>query len=812
MGPMRRMIPSMFHRRLALMAVLLVVPFALLSGRLGWVTLVKGAEARSQAEQRLVRQTWLPTVRGRVLDRKGRVLAQDRPSYDIMVSYEVISGDWAVRSAERFARRAHRDVWATLDAEARAALVAEYRPAYERRVEQMWGLVSQGAGVTREQIEAARLATIDRVERVQASVTRRRAETERAKLVEAGIAVGPAEEARIERIAAAPIAEREQAHPIVRGVTDEIGFRFMRLGERDAPMFSVGLVGEAALTERPPMLPGLSVEDATTRVYPFDIMRVEIDRATLPKPIRADGAQQVEVEGVAGLVLGSVRRGVFGEDVERRRQRIEADESLRARAVTAGGVDTGRYFPTDRVGHTGIEASMEDRLRGLRGVRTENLQTRAVEERAPIPGEDVRLTLDIQLQARVRAILDPRVGLTRVQAWHQNEYMPAGTELDAGAVVLDIATGEILAMVSMPEPPRDGDWSALGLEGETLRRYLEERSPYVNRAIGKPYQPGSIVKALILAGAVKAGEYVPGERIKATGHYFPNQPNAFRSWFYKQYGMTHADQLGHDPDAVDALMVSSNVFFFTLADRLGPAGVAGVYREFGIGEGFDLGLGGEWPGSIGGLSNRVNDGSDLSRQDAIFLGIGQGPITWTPLHAADSYATIARGGYRIVPRLVSEEGGAPRVEDLKIPARAVRDTLEGLRKSITDPRFGTGYDFAVEGGRDKVFNAPGVALWGKTGTADASPVMWDADGPEGPQPAVVVRTGDHSWYVTLVGDAGGAPRYAIAVVVDFGGSGGRVSGPIANQIVHALIQEGYLSGGGGGSGGGAAGAGGSGAS
>jgi penicillin-binding protein 2 len=366
--------------------------------------------------------------------------------------------------------------------------------------------------------------------------------------------------------------------------------------------------------------------------------------------------------------------------------------------------------------------------------------------------------------------------------------------------------------VSVPEPPRDGDWSSLGLEGEALRRHLEERSPYVNRAIGKPYQPGSIVKALVYCGAVKSGVYAPGERIKATGHYFPNQPTMFRSWIYKQYGITHADQLGHDPDGVDALMVSSNVFFFTLADRLGPSGIAGVYRSFGVGEGFDLGLGGEWPGSIGGLSNRVNDGSDLSRQDAIFLGIGQGPITWTPLHAADSYATIARGGYRIVPRLVSEEGGAPRVEDLKIPSRAVRDTLEGLRRSITDPRFGTGFDFAVEGGRDRVFNAPGVSLWGKTGTADASAVMWDADGPDGPQPPVVVRNGDHSWYVALAGDAGGSPRYAIAVVVDFGGSGGRVSGPIVNQIVHALIQEGYLTGGGGGGGGAGGGVNGPGAS
>lgn len=794
MGLIKRIIPSMFHRRLALMGVLMVVPFVLLSGRLGWMTLVKGADARAVAEARLVNRVWLPTVRGRILDRQGRVLAMDRPSYDIAVSYKVLTGEWARVSGERFARKVHKDVWATLNADERAELSARYTEAYENRVEQMWSLVAQGAGVSRDEIDEACRAVIRRVEGVEASVMRLRTEAERAKLIKAGIKIGPAEEARIASIARAPISEVNQAHPIVRGVSDEIGFRFMRMTEREAPLFSAGIIGEAALDEHPPMLPGLSVIDATTRVYPFETMRVEIDRSTLPKPIRGDGAVQIEIGDVAGLLLGSMRRGIYREDVVERSRRLETDPDLRARALLPSGVDTGEYMPSDLVGHTGLESALEDRLRGLRGIRTENLQTLAVEERSKIVGMDVRLTLDIQLQARVRAVLDPALGLTTVQAWHQNHDLPIGTELDAAAVVVDVANGEILAMVSMPEPPRDGDWSRRGLSGEELDRYLALHAPYINRAYGKPYQPGSIVKALILCGAIKAGEYTPGERIRDNGHYFPNQPNAFRSWIYKVTNgtVTHSQQLGRDPDDVDALMVSANGFFFTLADRLGASRVAQVYRDFGVGEGFGLGVGGEWPGSIGGLTDGVNDGSDLSRQDTILLGIGQGPITWTPLHAADAFATIARGGVRIVPRLISEEGAAPSVVDLKIPARAIRDTLEGLHRSVSDPGFGTGYDFAVEGGRDRVFNAPGVSVWGKTGTADASPVTWDPDGPDGPQPPIVVRSGDHSWYVTLVGEEGGPPRYAVAVVVDFGGSGGRVSGPIANQIVHALIQEGYL--------------------
>lgn len=794
MGRIRKLIPSMFHRRLALLGVLMVLPFAPLTTRLWWLTAVNGETYRADAEARLVRQTLLPTVRGRILDRRGRVLAQDRPSYDLMVDYAVLSGDWARSAARSFAYRAHRDEWATLNEEARAERTARYLPAYERRVEEMWSLLAQGAGVSREEIERNRAAIVSRVSAMQAAVSARREEAERDKLARAGVTIGPDQERRIRQLAVAPIAERTMPHAVVRAVSDQVGFRFMRLAERTAPLFGVGEAGEAALDEQPPLLPGLSVRDATERVYPFSTVRVEIDRSTLPGPLRADGALQIEVEELASLMLGSVRRQVFREDVERRAKRLEEDPALRARAVTEFGLDTGRYDPTgDRVGHTGIEAAMEDVLRGLRGVRRENLQTRAVSERPPEPGRDVRLTIDVQLQARIRALLDPAVGLTKVQPWHQNQALPQGAELDAAAVVLDVPTGEVLAMVSMPEAPRDGDWSKRGLEGRALEEYLAVHTPFVNRAIGKPYQPGSIVKALVLLGAVQAGTYAPGERIRDTGHYFPNQPNAFRSWIYKQYGITHSDQLGRDPDDADALMVSANVFFYTLGDRLGGKGIASVYRKFGVGQAFGLGVGGEWPGSIGALTGGPNDGSDLTRQDAILLGIGQGPITWTPLHAADAYATIARGGVRIVPRLVADEGVAPRVEDLRLSPTAIRNTLKGLRGSVDDPDFGTGTRITIDGVPHRIFNAPGVTVWGKTGTADSSPIVWDPDG-DGPAPATVVRQGDHSWFVVLVADEGEAPRYAIAVVVDYGGSGGRVSGPITNQIVHALIQEGYLKG------------------
>jgi penicillin-binding protein 2 len=176
------------------------------------------------------------------------------------------------------------------------------------------------------------------------------------------------------------------------------------------------------------------------------------------------------------------------------------------------------------------------------------------------------------------------------------------------------------------------------------------------------------------------------------------------------------------------------------------------------------------------------------------MAMGQGPVTWTPLHAANAYATLARGGAVVPPTLVDDGGGPRVVSQAGLSPAAVEAALEGLYGSVNDSR-GTGSMISFDEGREEIFNAPGVRVWGKTGTAEASPLLHDPDG-EGPAPARVVRAGDHAWFTILVGPEGGGPRYAVSVLIEYGGGGGRVAGPVANQVVHALIAEGYLPGGG----------------
>ncbi|MEL7474169.1 MAG: penicillin-binding transpeptidase domain-containing protein, partial [Planctomycetota bacterium] len=275
----------------------------------------------------------------------------------------------------------------------------------------------------------------------------------------------------------------------------------------------------------------------------------------------------------------------------------------------------------------------------------------------------------------------------------------------------------------------------------------------------------------------------PGERIECTGHLLEHNPNAYRCWIFKQFGATHQGEHGVGLAASEAIKVSCNIFFYELGRRLGADGLREAYRWFGLGETFDLGVGPEFAGWIGDA--RTNR---LERPDQIFLGIGQGPIAWTPLHAAEAIATLARAGVRLRPTLIRGGSTGDAVE-LDIPRDAINDALEGLRLSVNDPD-GTGHHITMpDGSRENIFNVQGVDLWGKTGTAESVDLAIDTNG-DGERE--IVRAGDHSWFVLLVAPVGQRPRYAVAVVMEYAGSGGRVSGPIANQIVHALQNEGYL--------------------
>lgn len=799
-----QLIQSRGARRLFLVATLIALGLSILAAQAARLTILKGDELLADAQKRLVRLSWSPTVRGQIVDRKGRVLAHNRPSFDIAVDYRVISGEWVERQAAARARRDRGNDWAKLSREQRTRLIEETKPMYRAAVDRMWNVLAEETGRSRAEVDLKRMEVREQVDAMASFVRRRRAEQELRSLAESlGISeeelsrrldrldrpdlesteellrhvlaeeITVEAERRIEKNAEIRVAEESSPRVIVPEVSDEVGFRLSRLARQTDPN-----------DDTIPYLPGLVVMDSGKRAYPLEEMDVDVDRSVFPKPLASKEITTVHVSGVASHILGNVRRRVYFEDAQARQEELQSSESLAQRSTldTPGGsVDRGQYFAGDMVGSRGLERNLESTLRGLRGLRIERVDQSGAIDEARSFGENVKLTIDIMLQARIQALLDPDLGLARVQSWHNNReridpddsesplVMNVGDTLDGAAVVIDVDTGEILAMVSTP--------TKLGAfaDPEERDRSILIRRPTTNKAVSMPLPPGSIAKALVLCGAHKAGVVGVDEHISCTGHFYPHEPEMLRCWIYKQFGTTHDVQFGHTPGGAEAIKGSCNIYFYTLGQRLGPKGIVDFYRSIGVGEKLDLPLDNTLAGWLGFNNNPEGVGDS----DAILMGIGQGPVAWTPVHAADAFATLARGGVRIKPTIVA--GDMPEPVDLGFDPAIVDEALHGLDMVVND-RDGTANHVTLPSGETfDMFDVPGVKVWGKTGTATAPAIVHKGE---------ILRRGDHSWFVLLCGRD--RPKYAIAVVAEYGGSGGRVSGPIANQIVHALVQEGYL--------------------
>ena len=557
---LRRLIPRMFHRRLLLLAALAGASLAPAMVQLTRLTVVRHEASVTLAESRLETRAWMPTVRGRILDRHGRVLAEDRPAYRVAVEYTVVTGEWARSRARQLVRQQSRGRWLEMTEADRQRATDLVEPLFVEHLDRAWDLLAQRSGVPRSEIDARREEIVRSVERRREDYARRTRERELAAIERAGLKATPEALRAVERKALAPIREQRVAHAVLPGVPDEVAFLLQRVGEERTtlevragdPAAEVVPVGATIDVE---VFPGLYVRDTGEREYPMEAVELSVDRSTFPSPVRVDVPAEVRVEGVAAHVLGWMRDDVFAEDAAARRAFLDRDAQARGQSVVEG-VDLGEYREGDRVGHTGAEGALEHEMRGLRGMRTTRLDTGEERVSPARAGRDVRLTIDALLQARVQAVMDPAMGLAVVQPWHgSSPGLPVGTPLNGAAVVLDIDTGEVLAMVSTPGVTR----RALREAPETIFDDAEN-VPYLNRAIAKPYQPGSVVKPLILVEAVRAGNYRLEERIACTGHFFPERPNMFRCWIYKRYQTTHSAQFGHDLSGAESLSASCNIF------------------------------------------------------------------------------------------------------------------------------------------------------------------------------------------------------------------------------------------------------------
>ena len=719
--------------------MLIVAASGVLVVRLFALTVVQGGALAQAAEERLDVESLLPTWRGTIRDRKGRVLAQDIASYDAAVSYPLAKGTWASERATERARATAKSSgvtsWRTLAASDRDARVNAELPVWKQHENTVRDLLAARAGFSQEQLQERFDVIASRVDAQADTVFRRQLQSRRA--------LGQSLDVLPE-----PIREMREMHMLFQDLPNETAAELRKLSDR---------------------FPGaVEVIDAARRVQPWESAEVEISRANLPRPIRSAIPLVMTVDGALDHLVGSMRGETWKGDLERRPFERITDEGRTE--IDLGGYRAGR----DSVGSRGFERQFEDRLRGSRGQSIRRLDSQSIERIDPLPGSDVTVTIDAQLQVRVQAVLDARCGLTAVQPWHtHSDALNIGEALPAAAVIVDVQTGEVLAAASTPLP---------GAASKGGRAPIAIESASINRALEAAYPPGSLVKPLVYLAAIAEGVAAEGERIECNGHYFKDRTDAARCWIYRErYKFaTHSSMTGGALGVEEAMARSCNIFYYTLADRLGAERLCAWYRRFGLGT-----LGGSVPSAE--AAARID-----ARHDAfstVSLGIGQGSITVTPLELANAYAMVARGGSVRPPVFVRGEGAA--TANFPFAPSAVARVLAGLRAVITES-YGTGNHMEYgDGSRDPIIDAPGVMVWAKTGTAEAPPLKIDRDGD-----GVVERTAtdaDHAWCAALVARQGETmPRYAITVLVEHGGGGGRTAGPVMGAIIGALVTEGYL--------------------
>ena len=368
------------------------------------------------------------------------------------------------------------------------------------------------------------------------------------------------------------------------------------------------------------------------------------------------------------------------------------------------------------IGKDGIEKVFEDYLRGIDGMASceidENNNVVAYEiTEEPKEGYSVRLTIDAELQKLVENSITEQIGLAvEYSALEGTPY--AGEDCKAGAaVVVDVNSGELRALASCP----GFDLNTFSADFNTLRD--DPASPLLNRATQGLYPPGSTFKMMTAAAALDSGAIDVDTYIYDKGEYDKYDTYKPRCWIYLRYGTTHGYV-----NVVDALKVSCNYFFYSVADKMGVDTIVKYAKDFGLGVKTGVEVP-EYEGILASPAYKEANGYVWNPGDTLQMAIGQSDNAFTPIQLALYMSTIVNGGNRYKATLLKSVDrfytGNPVYEnkpELLSKTHLTDDTVNVLKsamRSVVDEEGGTA---------SGVFAGKPYArdIGGKTGTAQVS--------------------------------------------------------------------------------------------
>ncbi len=405
------------------------------------------------------------------------------------------------------------------------------------------------------------------------------------------------------------------------------------------------------------------------------------------------------------------------------------------------------YKQTDVVGKDGIERAFEDYLRGIDGSRTTETTTTGktttvLYEKAPVLGKNCILTIDLEMQEAAEKALSELVPRLRREG---NDRLGGTNAKGAAVVAIDVKTGGILTLASYPT----FDISNYNKEYNRLKsdKYL----PMFNRAISGTFPPGSTFKPITAIAGMEEGIIAPDEKMHTTGKYMYYAPSTTPMCdIYRQYGKTHGDI-----DVSEALQVSCNYFFYDVGRRLGIGTLSSWAERFGLGERTGIEIGGEARGRVASEEAREEAGKVWYPGETLSAAIGQSDTMVSPLQLANYLAQVVNHGVRYKPHLLKSVRDPDTNEEIMSTEPEVAGRVEMSEETYTAVIEGLHAGAQSPGGTSySMFATYPVSVGGKTGSAQAP-------------------GGSHALYVAFapVED----PEVAVAVVVENGGQGARVT-------------------------------------
>ncbi|MGO4907607.1 penicillin-binding protein 2 [Pseudorhodobacter sp. W20_MBD10_FR17] len=413
--------------------------------------------------------------------------------------------------------------------------------------------------------------------------------------------------------------------------------------------------------------------------------------------------------------------------------------------------------PKFQIGKIGVETWMEDDLRGKAGNRRVEVNAvgrvmRELGRQEGVAGADIRLTIDADVQNFVQARL--------------------GDE-SAAAVVMDVQNGDILAIASAPS--FDPNLFVRGISHTDYNLLTEnDHRPLANKSVAGAYPPGSTFKMVTALAALEAGSITTATSVNCPGHYDVGG-RKFHCWRRGGHGKVSLDR---------ALAESCDVFFYDIAMRVGIDKIAEMGRKLGLGERHDIPMSAITDGL---MPDKAWKQERYKREwvigDTVNASIGQGFVLASPLQLAVMTARIA-SGRAVSPRLIHSISGVAQPEDpgasLGLDASMLNAVRQGMY-AVSNSQRGTGYSARIE---DKA-----LRMAGKSGTSQVRNIS-TAERASG-----VISNNNLPWirrdHALFVGFAPfDAPRYAAAVVVEHGGGGSTVAGPIVRDALLRAMSDG----------------------